>query len=385
MKNTLVEWWTSREGYCRDHAARASGLRFAFVKQDCQNDLYCCPPGSSPRTIVESSLMRSGPVALFSRLGADFHIVNTVDDEECRVLWQPATEKGWWKASDLEALRHKVPGRDVGQGEFARDPRDVDWSQYDVVISLDVSVPERITRNFPETVWCYYVREPKTSAWAQSFNAPLKGQDVFLNQAYSLFRQSRSGHVVDFPYCFQYFGCFGDLLPADAAGDANERAGVFVEHMSADSLGPADALPLQEYGPLASTNRDAGQRISGMSVCSDIHVRIAHLRQSKYFVHFAGPRNVWGNAAIEAVASGALLLGNPGLSSQRALLNAGTSVASTAELLDRIRWFESHPHAFAAQLRRQRAILDALCFRRPLRDLDAAVSRTLASRSHRTS
>lgn len=48
--------------------------KIAFVKQVLYQDLYCASSSASKREIVFSSLRRSGPVALFSALGADFYI-----------------------------------------------------------------------------------------------------------------------------------------------------------------------------------------------------------------------------------------------------------------------------------------------------------------------
>ena len=55
---------------------------------------------------------------------------------------------------------HYVSGWDVWPiGSTADIAGSVDWAQYDVVISVDVAVPTRIIRRFPQVMWCYYFIE----------------------------------------------------------------------------------------------------------------------------------------------------------------------------------------------------------------------------------
>ena len=117
--------------------------RIAFVKQDVNEDLYCCAGHSTPREIVESTLLRSGPVCLFSEWDADFLIMATVDDPECSIWRERATHLKWETIEFFSGYRDRIPGRDFGQERYSVDPASVDWSVYDIVISVDVAVPER--------------------------------------------------------------------------------------------------------------------------------------------------------------------------------------------------------------------------------------------------
>ena len=65
------------------------------VKQDINEDLYCCPPEANHLELIKSTLLRTGPVALFTELNADFRIVETVDDPECQVWKERATILKW--------------------------------------------------------------------------------------------------------------------------------------------------------------------------------------------------------------------------------------------------------------------------------------------------
>lgn len=346
-------------------------LRFALVKQTTQSDLYCATADARPADLLESTLMRSGPFALFSRFDTDFLVVETCEDEECQIWQQPATERGWYRLEDLWALEGRIPGRDYGQRAYAKKVEEVDWGNYDIVLSVDVSVPARITRLFPEVLWCHYVREPRTSAWSQAQARPLRGQDVFLNQAFDLFRKASAPHVVDFPYYFQYVGCFSDISPMV---HEELRGGAFLEHHSVPAFTEAQLARLSTSGALFSTGSEMHPS-ARLSHCGTLRERIIALSRAKYFVHVPGVRNVWGNAMVEAVACGCLALGAPGSHTNASLFDRDTAIDSTDDALDRIQWFERRPERFSSALARQRRLLDALCFARPAHDLVMAFHR----------
>ena len=91
----------------------------------------------------------------------------------------------------------------------------IDWSQYDAVISIDVAVPSRIIRRFPQVMWCYYFIEGGPWGIDHEFKgSPYFGYNVFLNHRLaktrltarsSSVRQMRATRraVLDFPYYMQ--------------------------------------------------------------------------------------------------------------------------------------------------------------------------------------
>lgn len=352
-------------------------VRIAFVKQDIQDDLYCCSRKCGAADIVFSTLMRSGPVALFTRLGAECLVVETEADPECRAWMEKAVDLGWYNLQTLEELRDAVPGRDYGQSAFAVPCETVDWSEFDIVISLDVAVPARITCQFPETLWCYYIREPKTKSYIFSQKSPLPGQDVFLNQTFDSRRQERKGHSLNFPYYLQYYGCFHELLNAPL-DDSLLRKTVFLEHQTPEAFTADQLRQLECVGPLDSTSRtgpgDSFAHSNRKCQRKPAEV-IAALMKAKYFISSPNHRTVWANAVVEAVASGSLVIGNPHVHVHRDLFSPQTSVHSFDELSSRLQYFESNPSAYRAEVGRQRRIVDYLCYLRPVHDLLTALAR----------
>ncbi|MEL7528732.1 MAG: hypothetical protein AAFN16_23400, partial [Pseudomonadota bacterium] len=61
-------------------------MKIAFVKQDVYQDLYVCPSGTKDAAeLLFSSMMRVGPVGLFSKLDSSFFIVEEDFAPECQI------------------------------------------------------------------------------------------------------------------------------------------------------------------------------------------------------------------------------------------------------------------------------------------------------------
>jgi hypothetical protein len=346
--------------------------RVAFVKQDINEDLYCCPPGSRGRTVVESTLLRSGPAALFSEWDADFLIVETVDDPECRIWQERATRLQWDTLEFFRSYQDRIPGRDYGQKNYAQSLSEIDWGQYDIVISVDNSVPARVTRQFPETLWCYYVRERKAPEFNESLRRPLPGQNLVFSHEFDPFPGKNSPHVLDVPYHLQYFGCLQRLFSDPTIPDP-EREGIFVDHHTMVELDSEQRGILQEFGPVASTihtgNREViptSERLARRTLDPDLRER---LFRSRYFLCTPGKRRVFGTAIIEAIAAGCLVVGTPRQISCPFLLGHETLADSFESAIMQLRLLQELPEKRLHAVTVQRKMVDWLCFYRPAADL----------------
>ncbi len=345
--------------------------RIALVKQDVYPDLYCCETGLSAAETIFSSLKRTGFVALFTRLHADFYIVKTEDDSECN-LWK---EK-WFDCqqetiAQYEALKTTpfmdgARGHIIPQGRYARACEEIDWSAYDIVIGLDVPVPARITRRFPSVVWCYCISEPCMRSYGRSHKEIIAGYDLFLNQHYRCLPENYKlpAHEIEFPYFFQYYGCFAELLGRSAEQEAPN--GIMVESHTAMILSQEQRAALEKLGPVEITTGSVEQIIRS-------------LVRSKYFVRLGG-RKLWGNAMVEAIAAGCLALGNPQEYHHRCLFTPETQITNFDEMLSKISDFERNPDRYRAAVTEQRERVDYLCFARPLHHLLEAAAKVRATR-----
>ena len=346
--------------------------RIAVVKQDINEDLYCCPPGSKGRDVVDSTLLRSGPAALFSDFDADFHIVETVDDPECSIWQERATKLNWDSLEFFRSYQNQIPGRKYGQRQFSVAVDGIDWSLYDIVISIDNSVPARITRQHPRTLWAYYVREIKVPEYKESLKRPLPGQDVVLSHVFEPDPKPAASHVLSFPYHLQRYGCLQELF-GESPEVADQRKGVFVDHHTMINLSADERKLLTPFGPVASTIHEGSreviptsEKLARRTLDPDLRERLFH---SRYFLCTPGARTVFGTAIVEAIAAGCLMLGTPSRIRCPWLLTGATSAANCFEALQLMRELDRRPELLNQQLQFQRQLIDWLCYYRPLTQL----------------
>jgi hypothetical protein len=359
--------------------------RVAFVKQDIQDDLYFCARGSSPREIVHSTLLRPGPVALFTHLRADAITVNTEADAECCVWREKVDALGWYPSGMLEGFRASVPGRSCGYEAFAVPADAVDWGAYDIVVSVDVSVPARITQRYPQVAWCYYVREFKSPSYVRSHDGPVPGQDLHLNHLFHPRRLAvHRPHEVDFPYHLHYFGCFDELEGAEPVAD-EQRSGVFLEHHTGEVLTREQLDALSEFGPVTGTSL-TGEGLAAASpnpiqrTMDPVHR--GAFRRSRYHLKVGG-RTVLGTAAVEAVAMGCIALGDPSRHIHGCLFSRATSVQTFPDAMARMRDLERNHALYKREVGRQRRLVDYLCFVRPTLDLLRKADQVTRARADR--
>lgn len=400
MLNRLLSRWSAGRQNFKDQEAekRLSGLlaekrtslwnrikerppRVLVVKQDVNEDLYCCPPDSDHDELIRSTLLRTGPVSLFSELGAEFKILTTVDDPECSIWQERATVLQWDSLQFFSSYRDRVPGRDYGQKRWAIAPEDVNWSDYDIVISMDVSVPARITSQFPNILWCYYVREIKAPAYAASFREPAPGQDIVLNHHFRLTPPRFLPHVLEFPYHVQRPGCFHRLFRKEEPS-FSERRGVFVDHHTMIALSADQRNRLRRFGPLSSTVHEGdreviptSEQVARRTMDDDL---CECLLSSRYFLITPGQRIVFGTAMVEAIAAGCLVIANPeSMGAHGFFLTKRTAAANSDAAAELIQYFDSATDVAEAELRRQQELTDYLCFVRPVHQLLDAWQRKL--------
>ena len=356
--------------------------RILVVKQDVNEDLYCCQPDAVIVELISSTLLRTGPVSLFSDLDADFRIVTTVDDPECQVWQERATHLKWDTLEFFSSYRDKVPGRDYGQSRWAVKPEEIDFSQYDIVISMDVCVPERITRQFANVLWCYYVREIKAPSYQSSLTAPAKGQDVVLNHHFRLQPPELPKHVIEFPYHIHRSGCFHRLFGVEEPA-WSERSGIFVDHHTMVELSADQRKALSRFGEVRSTLHDGDREIIPTSEqiarrTMDADLR-EHLLNSRYFLITPGQRVIFGTAMVEAIAAGCLVVGSPAsLNRHSFFITDATAATNSEDAIERMNMFESDFNLADRERNRQQRLLEYLCFVRPLSHLLDAWQRKIS-------
>lgn len=353
------------------HRIHGEWPRIALVKQDCNEDLYCCSSDACVADMLKSTLLRSGPISLFARHSARFLIVRTEPDAECNIWREKSEALKWAPATWFEGFREHVPGREHGQSKFARSVDEIDWSEFDLVISVDVSVPARVTVKYPNTVWAYYVRELKAPSWRSSFDRPIVGQDLFLSHLFTPRRSRRPPHVVDYPYHFHHCGVFHEITGATWP-ESGRRRGVFVEYHTARSASDEELASLSEFGPVYARRVEhdqfdavSGERIPERSMSPE---GLKALLSSKYHVKWGG-RGVFGTAKVEAIAAGCLVLSDRDRDATPFLQTSLTATKGFQSLIGALRRLEADDALYQRERLRQQRLVNYLCYLRPANDL----------------
>lgn len=354
----------------------ARPLNIAFVKQDVYQDLYVGPSQATADELLFSSIMRVGPIGLFTRLNAVFFIVKEDAAPEC-AAWKvnlPSYQPSWFRELQHKPItqtgfpeaRFLQPGSDRNHGEFAVEAGSVDWSAFDVVISINLAIPARIVALHSDVLWCYMSGEatPALDQFARDY-------DVCLNQETRGIISSRTG-VVDFPYTFVGPDCLERILESKLHRPP-ERRGIYLEINSIPERPvlsvPEHLKPLERSGHPLRLHRQ------------NIRANLEALYDSKYFVKVGG-RNIRGNSIIEAISCGVIVIMNPSKVHHSQLLPPESWAHSLEETLALIEHLEKNPQACAALQQAQRERLRHYVFEAPLDSIRNALEfKRLQSRS----
>lgn len=340
-------------------------LRIALVKQEVYQDLYVCPPTEKDAgAILFSSQGRVGPIGLMAELGADFYIVKEEPQSETQIYRKVVPHLGKYlyllKTKTLDQIpgqEFKQPGSPHANGEFAVDCHTVDWGAYDVVISINISLPTQLVRKYPGTLFAYMIGEANMATRRAHF-----GYDVTLNQMARGYVADRCGEV-DFPYTFLKGDTLERIMRQALKRPSHER-GVFMEINSTTERPvtkvPAHFLPLQEAGQPVFLHR---QRISE---------NLQTIYDAKYFVKMGG-RKIRGNSVAEAISLGTLAIMDRREIIHKELINPECDVRSMDEAIALINRLEAYPDEYQRLLTVQRQTLTRLFFDLPLQSLTACL------------
>jgi hypothetical protein len=341
-------------GQCIVTEGETAHLRICLVKQVSCYDLYTTL-STDVGALARSSTCRSGPLALWELPGAsvDFRIVADSPDAECLAgqrLWAEYV-KGW----EYKRWEGRVDA-----------PESVDWDAYDIVLSVDIAVPERIVRLHRQTLWCYmFVEGGPEGALRTHAGAPAYSYNVFLNHSPATrlmasasaqrIRMAASRRaVLDFPYYLlsdtTLSSIYGPLSTAP-------RSGTCLASTSRDRTTAQMATKLEAFGALRRS----------YDSLSELHAQMA---SSKYFVVLPGSPPRAGGALVDAVSAGCVVLApGPSVRSFRSFLLPELAFSTDGGLLRRLDALESDRALYEQARARQAEVVRLQFCRYPLVNL----------------
>ncbi len=303
---------------------------------------------------------RVGPIGLIYELGADFIIVKEEYDKETQIYKRSiphiAESLQLLKTTTLDKLPNqgfKKPGSPHPNGRFSISCRDIDWGAYDIVISVNVSIPKAIIQEYKNTIFCYMMGEANMATEKVKF-----GYDVTLNQMARGVVASQLGPV-DFPYTFVK----GDTLENIVREKYQKpiKKGIYVEINSCTER-PVVNTPEQ----FEVIQKETGEEVVLHKQL--IEENLLSVYKSKYYVKLGG-RKTRGNGAIEAVSLGTLVIMDPSDIIHHEILAKETQCSSAQEIIALINKLNRDEEEYQRLLAIQRENVSKYMYDKPLESL----------------
>ena len=337
-------------------------LRICFIKQETYSDLYT-DPTLSGLDLLLSTIHRSGPIGLFNAKLFDFKILKSNNNyNECKV-WEFIKEDMNGDSFD-EILKNsskiftKLNGDTVNkkpQNFYSISQEKIDFSLYDIVISVNFPFTRDFILKYPQILWCYMPQEPSLRHYKWSKKSPLYNYNIFLNQQFTIRFKKRKSHEINFPYNFMHSSSFSNLLGLNNLNSNYNRNGIFIENHSLKSLTP---IQLEKFSSIFSITFP----------CEELFEQVLlKMYKAKYFYSLRKNNfKLWGNSMIDAIASGLLSFGNPDEYVNLDLFTPFTIIYNTEEFLDKIIFLEKNTRIYYKEIQLQRQLLDKYCFYKPV-------------------
>ena len=323
--------------------------KVALVKQTAYPLLYPrTHPGGWEETVL-SSVCHLGPFSLLADLGAEYHVVRQAQEPET-YLWKEKFAYDPDPAASFQARRRNMEEEEASPaGRKLPSVDDIPWHQYDLVVGIDVPVPQRIVEKCPRTLWAYLSIEAGGPLQKDSLRHPLAGYRLFLNHGFRRYRARPANrpHVLEFPLQFQSQVAWDGLRKKLAP--RTTRTKILAEKNSWEEPPPPSAAPLDQPSGDA---REYLQKMFSARVC--LHTT---------------DKTRWGNWSIEAVQSGAVFLGNAASLAHLTALLPGLDCRSLRDGVDLANRLVADPTRWQALQHLQAEVVEDFCFRRPLIEL----------------
>ena len=323
--------------------------KIALVKQTAYHALYPHPGKGSWQETVLSSACHLGPFSFLADLGADYHVVRQAKEPET-FLWREkfsgAPDSVGLFDARVEEI-HKIESSPMGRELPSVD--DIAWNKYDMVIGIDIPIPERIVRQCPRTLWAYYSIEAGGPLQKNSLLSPTSRYNIFLNHGFRRYRTRPRNrpHVLEFPLQFQSPQSWEKLRLA--VNPYPERSVILIEKNSWADVMPASRISL---------DRPSGNALEYL-----------HKMFSAFACLHTTPKPRWGNWAVESVLSGSVFLGNAGSLAQVSPLLPGLDCRTLHKGVELANRLIENPSLWDLAQKIQTQVVEHVAFRRPLTDL----------------
>ncbi len=265
-------------------------FKIAFIKEACYQDLWIGDNNDTSSDLIRSTLLRTGPIGLLEIFGSDFFIVKSNNSKAAQKIRFSQIPKNCLSKEDyklIESTKIRINSSRLPfrcPNDFSLDAEKINWSKYDIVISLNFAVPISIRRKHPDILWTCMTGEGRFPVLSRCW-------DYFISHDYpnTPFANLKT---INMPYTF-----IPPKYIYDTFKTSKNKKGICVEINSKISPSDNQGLLKEFYSLNLNVEFHSG----------DIEKNLKNLASSKYFIKLSG-RPVRGNSFLEAMSARSLCL-----------------------------------------------------------------------------
>ena len=338
-------------------------MKIALIKQDVYQDLYVGNKEMNIKELLFSSSGRVGPISLFEKFDCDFYIVKEEHTNECK-MWErimPKKVKEFRKlktqtVKSVKGMEFHEPGSDKPNGYYAVSCDSIQWNMYDIVISINISIPTRIIKKHPNVLWAYMIGEANYMTDMVYF-----GYDVSMNQLIRGENDLING-VIDFPYTFVSSTILENIVKSELG--SVQKSGIYGE-INTTKERPVKRIP--QFEPISEKT---GEPI--LLHKQNIKNNLFEMYKAKYYLKVGG-RKTRGNGAIEAISLGTVVLMSPDDVICGQILPPEAWVMNAEDAIEKINFLNDNPEQYEMLLAKERSLVDQFVIEYPVHWLMSAL------------
>jgi hypothetical protein len=337
-------------------------MNIAFVKSSIYQDLWISDITSDIQTIFKTSLMRCSPIGLNELINTEFIIVKESNEYPCQVnpTCYNRNNTNYLKFAkqnkypDLPFLDETFHSH-ISIDEVSHEIDSINWSKYNIVITINACIPDRVIQQYPSILWCYYIGENDDHL----MNQLLGKYDILLNQ--DVFKNEFPPFSIGFPYTFLGPYTLENLYKTINNDETTNKHGIYIEINNTQER-PVIHVP-SEFNqisnivdiPLYLHNQNIFHNLSNLYKCS-------------YFIKLYG-RVIRGNSILESISCGTLVLINKHLLIYKDLIPDECHVETPQDIIQKITFLEKNKDVYYSLLNTQRKILEENYYKKPIQQL----------------
>jgi hypothetical protein len=336
-------------------------IKIACVKSSIYQDLWISDITNDYFKILKTTLMRTPQLGLAEIFNADFIIVKESYEYPCQFNKNVLNESFNNNLKFSKKNKNLVlPFLDesfhenLSIDEVAHNVDDINWNQYNIVITINTCIPERIIEKYSNILWCYYVGENND----ELMDKLISKYDILLNQ--DVTKKNLPDFSIGFPYTFLHPYTL-EKINKELLNNNVTKNGIYIE------INNTIERPVKNI-PYEFINISQICNIPIIVHNQNIIENIKNIYSAKYFIKLFG-RKIRGNSILEAISSGTLIFTKKNLITFNDLINEECFIENENDIINKILYLEKNENEYNILVHNQREKMYQLYLVNPINNL----------------